>query len=232
MKRLLTGVLKGLGFSEYFVWLFLRELRLLRVRVFATLSLRQRAAINRARKMTGLKVNLACGQVASEGWTGIDSSFQSKADWYLDLRAGLPLADQSCSHLFCEHFLEHLTYPEEALRFLAECYRVLEPGGILRAIVPDAGKFAQVYAVGDSAFLQEASPDSSSPMEALNVIFHGAPLGEHHYAYDFDTMAPILKSVGFRHVVLRECGEGGPASTLDRQDAPRALESLYVEAVK
>jgi len=232
MKRVLTRVLKGFGFSEYFVWLFLRELRLLKVRVFATLSLRQRAAIRRARNMTGLRINLACGHFASEGWIGIDCSFQSKADWYLDLRAGLPLADQSCSYLFCEHFLEHLAYPEEVQRFLTECYRVLEPGGILRMIVPDAGKFARAYAAGDNSFLHEASPDSRSPMEALNLTFHGVPLGEHHYAYDFDTLAKLLQGMGFCQVVLCECGKGSLASALDRQDIPRVLESLYVEAIK
>jgi predicted SAM-dependent methyltransferase len=232
IKVFLIRALRWLGFPDYFIWLSLQELRLLRVRIFALLSWKQRAAIRRARKMTGLKVNLGCGQFASEVWIGIDGSFQSRADWYLDLRTGLPLAGQSCSYLFCEHFLEHLFYPDEVRQLLSECYRVLQDGGVLRVIVPDAEKFVRAYAAGNHAFLRSAAPDSSSPLEALNLAFHGLPLGEHHYAYDFDMIAGLLASAGFRQIVLSECRRGSIASALDRQDIPRVLESLYIEAIR
>lgn len=128
--------------------------------------------------------------------------------------------------------MEDLSYPKEAKRFLAECYRVLQGEGILRVIVPDAERFVRAYAEGDIAFLQKASPNSGSTMEALNSIFYEVPLGEHHYSYDFDSLKQLLESVGFRKVELSEFGKGGIASALDRQDIPRVLESLYVEATK
>ena len=39
--------------------------------------------------------------------------------------------------IYSEHFLEHLDYPGDANRFLAECYRLLEPSGLIGAGVPD-----------------------------------------------------------------------------------------------
>lgn len=232
LSKCLSKMLDWCGFSEPFVRLLLKELRLLKVRIFVLLSLRQRKAIRRARKEIDLKVNLGCGDVSREGWIGIDSSFQSNADWYVDLRNGVPLGDQSCSHLFCEHFLEHLAYPEELKRFLADCFRVLRDGGVFRIVVPDASKFMRAYCEGNQGFLKQASAKSESPMEASNSIFYGDPLGEHHYAYDFDTLKRLLGTVGFKEVSLIEFRKGGIARALDRQDITRILESLYVEAIR
>ena len=194
LRTLLTWTLERSGFSSRFIHLFIKELRLLIVRLYSVFSLKQRNSIKHARRKSGLKVSLACGYYIHDGWIGIDSSFQSKADWYLDLRKKLPLADGSCSFLFCEHFLEHLVYPEETESFLAECYRILEAGGVLRIIVPDAGKFAKAYADNDVAFLQDFKPDSNVPLEAFNSIVYGVPLGEHHYAYDLEMLSqlPVL----------------------------------------
>ena len=161
------------------------------------------------------------------------SSFQSKADWHLDIRTKLPFADQSCAFVFCEHFLEHLDFPGETRQFLAECYRVLKNRGVVRIIVPDAGKFLQFYAAGNNSFFRKISMDDLvSPMEIINRIFYGVPFGEHRYSYDLEALKNILQVVGFRDVLLLECGKGNIASELDRREPYRVLESLYVEATK
>ncbi len=46
------------------------------------------------------------------------------------LEEGLPFADGSFATVMCNQVIEHL-YPETAELFLAEAYRVLEPGGVL-----------------------------------------------------------------------------------------------------
>jgi predicted SAM-dependent methyltransferase len=53
-----------------------------------------------------------------------------------DLRRGIPFADDTFAVVYHSHFLEHLER-KAARTFLSECYRVLEPGGILRIVVPD-----------------------------------------------------------------------------------------------
>ena len=61
------------------------------------------------------------------------------------LRKPLPLTDGSASVVYSEHFLEHLG-ADDARRFLAECRRVLRPGGLCHVVVPDAGRHVREYA--------------------------------------------------------------------------------------
>ena len=231
MLRVLDVLLK-LGFSKEFIGTFKHELRLLQVRFYAFLSLRQRLLLRMIKKQKKLKVNLACGLFTKPGWISVDCSRTSKADLYWDLLQRLPFSDNNCAYIFCEHFLEHLSYPIEVHKFLADCYRILEDGGTLRLILPDVERVIKAYAEGDVEFLKKAAPQSNSLIEELNLIFHGNPLGEHHYAYDFSSISELLKGVGFRQVLKLENGVGSIAAELDRRDEPRMLESLAVEAIK
>jgi SAM-dependent methyltransferase len=65
-------------------------------------------------------------------------------DREVDITKTLPFPDGSVRFLFAEHVIEHISF-EHARRFLTECHRVLEPGGVLRLAFPDVTRF-----VGDS----------------------------------------------------------------------------------
>lgn len=91
----------------------------------------------RYRNQQRLRLQFGCGDNAKPGWVNIDLS--PKADLQLDLRKSLPFADGSCECTYSEHFFEHLDYPDDALFFLRENFRVLAPGGLLTFGVPDAG---------------------------------------------------------------------------------------------
>jgi predicted SAM-dependent methyltransferase len=49
----------------------------------------------------------------------------------------LPFENSAFSFIFSEHFFEHL-FLDEASELFKECYRVLQPGGCMRTVVPDA----------------------------------------------------------------------------------------------
>ncbi len=49
----------------------------------------------------------------------------------------LPFEDKSTSFIFSEHFFEHF-FLRESLALFKECYRILEEGGVMRVVVPDA----------------------------------------------------------------------------------------------
>jgi SAM-dependent methyltransferase len=53
-----------------------------------------------------------------------------------DVTKGLPFEPDCFEAIYSSHLLEHL-YLADAQRLLAECFRVLAPGGVLRVIVPD-----------------------------------------------------------------------------------------------
>jgi SAM-dependent methyltransferase len=61
-----------------------------------------------------------------------------------DLRRPLPFASGSFRGVYAAHVLEHLE-PAEARRFLAEVFRLLEPGGVVRIVVPDLEGIARAY---------------------------------------------------------------------------------------
>jgi SAM-dependent methyltransferase len=84
-------------------------------------------------------------------WQTVD---WADADIVVDLRAGgrLPLEDASQEAIYTAHTVEHLD--DDALAaLLAECRRVLAPGGVLRLETPDAERIVSAYQAGDRAFL-------------------------------------------------------------------------------
>lgn len=80
-------------------------------------------------------LDLGCGKL-KKGRIGIDRYPAPGVDIVMDLdRADvrLPIPDSSIASIISHHALEHVT---NLIPLVDECYRVLEPGGILRAITP------------------------------------------------------------------------------------------------
>jgi hypothetical protein len=60
--------------------------------------------------MQDLKIDIGCGGAKKKGFLGIDNVAFPGVDYSVDLNsAGLPFPDQSVSHIFTSHFLEHVT---------------------------------------------------------------------------------------------------------------------------
>lgn len=89
-------------------------------------------------------INVGCGKQAHPEWCNLDLTACAPGVVEHDLRKGLPFADSSCDAVYHSHVLEHLR-PDEASRLLAECFRVLTAGGILRVVVPDLEGIARQY---------------------------------------------------------------------------------------
>ncbi|MEH2052150.1 glycosyltransferase [Nostoc sp.] len=91
------------------------------------------------------KLNIGCGHIKFDNWINIDIDKDKKAvDLVCNAAQKLPFDDDSCALIYNEHFLEHLTV-EEGIFFLRECYRVLQPGGILRIAMPSLEYVMQKY---------------------------------------------------------------------------------------
>lgn len=85
-----------------------------------------------------MNLNLGCGEMPIDGYVNIDAHPYPGVDRVLRFPP-LDYADGSIAHIFSGHCLEHLA-PWDVLPFLAECGRVLETGGTLTLLTPDADK--------------------------------------------------------------------------------------------
>lgn len=92
------------------------------------------------------KVNIACGNVfvTDHDWVNYDYSASGKVVHAADLLRGLPLPDNGAELVYSSHFFEHIPRSDVS-SFLAECRRVLAPGGVLRLVLPDLENICRAY---------------------------------------------------------------------------------------
>lgn len=85
-------------------------------------------------QVTGLRLNLGCGDDIKEGFLNVDPyNSSAQADW--DMRK-LPLKDNTVAQIICYEALEHIPQAD-VLPTLQEWYRVLKPRGNAVIIIPD-----------------------------------------------------------------------------------------------
>jgi SAM-dependent methyltransferase len=182
---------------------------------------RRRAATLATR--TPLRLNLGSAASHLSGWVNVDLVGDG-AELAWDLTKPLPFNEGSVEAIFHEHVLEHFELPT-AIALLYESHRLLAPGGVLRIGVPDAGAYLRAYTDPNSNFLREARPGRPTSLLAVQELFfdHG-----HRSAYDFETLALLIRAVGFHSVERRSFGESLLEPCPDGQH--RGLGTLYVEA--
>ena len=178
----------------------------------------------------GLLINLGCGPVPLAGWVNVDIARAPHVDVVWDLRRGLPFADSSCSAVFSEHVIEHLSR-DDAGRLLHECHRVLQTGGVLRLSTPDAGRFLRSYA-GDGEFLRHPgfTRPAETPLDRINHMMRED--GQHLWVYDSPSLLLLLKRAGFAPSVEQDFGVSLHPRMQNVDTPERAFESFYVEGVK
>lgn len=124
-----------------------------------------------------------------------------------DLRKGIPFSDGSVDGVLASHFLEHLDL-QDAWKFVAECYRVLKPEGVMVASVPNTSYFREVNHLDTkvmSGKLFGEQMDAGNPHTSFfdcALFFH-----EHKQALTEDSLWAILKKGGFTDIAKYCTGE-------------------------
>jgi hypothetical protein len=155
-----------------------------------------------------LKLNV--GGKPLESWVTIDLH---PAQLRMDLRWSWPFAAGSARFIHMCHVLEHFNYPGEALSILRQARRALEPGGVIRIVVPDLERYVAAYAARDRQFFErrtETWQSASSEGTLLARFLHYAGAGyypgvewHHKFGYDYETLSALLMEAGFPAV--RRC---------------------------
>lgn len=151
---------------------------------------------------------------------------------HADAARRIPHASGTVDAIYASHMLEHLDRVE-ARSFLAECRRVLKPGGILRLAVPDLRNAAYQYlrlSDGDG-FLRHLQFDLDKPRGPIARLRHMLSGGRgHHWMYDSDSLVALVEGAGFADVEPVEEGRTRIADPGSLDLNEREADSLCIEA--
>ena len=133
----------------------------------------------RQKNMKHDKLNFGCGLRFSSNWANIDFHSEDNRVQRVNLLAGFPYPDSSFEVVYSSHVLEH--FDREQGRFLlAESYRVLRKGGILRIVVPDlqasCSEYLRILSLPDNPIKEKLY--SWIIIEMLDQMVRTVPSGE------------------------------------------------------
>ncbi len=145
---------------------------------------------------------------------------------HYNLFYGIPFRDDCIPNIFSSHFFEHLSY-ESSVFLLTESYRVLEPGGVIRILVPSLNDQVQKIEEAVSAFHKGDRKLIQSFVTEPYTEFMDS-FSRHRYMYTIDTLKKIIEDAGFVEVKERKEGEGllPDLALLEKR------KSIIVEAIK
>lgn len=174
------------------------------------------------------------------GWFNVDIIPLYEGAYFMDATERFPFPDASFDYIFSEHMIEHVEY-DQAQFMLAECYRVMKPGGRIRISTPDLQVLANLYATEKTPEQQRyldhfyslwfPSVEKRSVGLVVNQLFDF----EHKFLYDEETLTACLESAGFQSVTRQAPGTSSEAA-LTGIDAHAndyiAFETFVLEAVR
>lgn len=86
-----------------------------------------------------IRMNIGCGRDYKQGWMNIDISPHVSTDFLMDIRKDLlPAKDRTVSDIYISGVLEQIGSNDELIHAMNECYRVLDDGGTMIVVVPNA----------------------------------------------------------------------------------------------
>lgn len=195
-----------------------------RLRAVATAVLRPQAR-RRLRELScgqPLRLNLGSGYRPVDGLVNIDLA-GATTDLTWDLSKGIPFAGCSVEWVYSAHVLEHIPLPG-ALQLFEESFRVLESGGLMRVVVPDAGVLLGSYSGTNDASWAHEFP---TRMLAVNALFYE---NGHRTMWDAELMIAALAAAGFTQLRERAYLDSDMQPCPD--DERRKDGSLFVEGRK
>ncbi len=123
-------------------------------------------------------LNVGCGNKFHRAWTNIDMVSGDPAVRAANLIEGIPCETGTFDVVYHSQVLEHIP-KENAPAFLAECLRVLKPGGILRVVVPDMEDMAREYLRLLDLNLSQPTPKSAADYDWLMLEMYDQVVRNH-----------------------------------------------------
>lgn len=144
----------------------------------------------------------------------------------------LPFEDGSAEVVHCSHTLEHLR-KQDAIDLIRDCYRVLEPGGVLTLAVPDMDIFINAHLSNNWSWANEAALALQNMNQCLGGEFDKDDPWAHKFMWCWESLAHILEKSGYVEIERH-----GHDDSRHKHLFPNAYNvdfagcSLYVDAMK
>jgi predicted SAM-dependent methyltransferase len=189
------------------------------------------------------KLHLGCGNHLLKGWLNSDILEIEEGMVFIDVREKLPFEKNCLDFIFSEHLLEHLTH-EEGVHLIAECFRTLKSGGVLRLSTPDLAFLIDLYVSNDLEnrdyihWAFDVYWPRREQSKALALNYYLTSWG-HKCIYDYDLLRATFHKAGFKDIRKAKVGESHIPELRGLEGHGRAIterwnrkESLVVEATK
>jgi SAM-dependent methyltransferase len=198
------------------------------------------------------KLQIGTGPNPLPGWLNTDFAPDTYPEHRgtivrLDAAKLFPLPDATFDYVFSEHQIEHIAEPAAHV-MVAECFRILRPGGRIRIATPDLDAIVSLREgeLDEPArhyvdwVMTRFRPNVRSGSRRCYVINHMFTDHGHRFIYDEETLTAILGDAGFADPVRFAPGESDDPDLRGLETHGRAIgdervnsyETMVVEAVK
>lgn len=208
--------------------------------------------------MNPIYVHYGCGLFAPKGWRNFDGSptlrlqrlplighaFQTEGFpsfppnvEFGDIVRGLPLRPGECRGIYCSHVLEHLALKDLRIA-LANTYKLLEPGGTFRFVLPDLEQLINEYCNASNSdaalsFMRHSGlgveQRSRGVIPMIRFWFGNS---SHLWMWDFKAIRAELERVSFRKIRRAQFGDAADVYFKEVENAERWQNCLGVECMK
>ena len=203
-------------------------------KVYSEIIRNRKFQLNKLKESKKKFLNVGCGPNINQNYINLDYLWVPGVDICWDITRSIPLESESIEGIFTEHCLEHISF-SQCRDAIKDFYRILQPEGVVRIIVPDAELYIDLYEQSkhnknvNFPYVSDAEKENGfTPIMSVNRIFrdHG-----HLFAYDAETLTMLLKNAGFINI-KKESYMSGRRKDLLIDTESRKIESLYIEGEK
>lgn len=135
-----------------------------------------------------MKINLGCGRDIRRGYVNVDFRQTHDSVVLANVMEGLPFDDECADEVLALDFLEHFPTRDLVGVVLPEILRLLRPGGVMVARMPDLQRMLSDYNAGVTNDHETARRIHGGQ------DYHG---NTHYWSYTDRTIGPILLRAGF-----------------------------------
>lgn len=149
-----------------------------------------------AARSKALRLNVGCGHLPMDGFVNVDIRELPGVDVIAEA-SRMPFSPGEATEIFSAHLLEH--FPQEELRrnVLPAWRKLLKPGGVLRAVVPDTDMMINEYAKGNYRY------------DSLREVMYGSQdySGDFHFnMFTADSLKGLFEEAGLKDYEVHETG--------------------------